>query len=154
MPRSLKRYHSRDEALHRAKLGIKSDEQQHEEEQARPDWRARQLENRRWISEESQARPGSGHFGYRFLLFVRHKAYHREYHEAREHAGGRVDGTDNQRVLVDIVGKFIVTAEGYQSAEPKTIREEDLRHCIDPYLRISFYVFPQIYTRNILKTFS
>jgi len=75
---------------------------------------------------------------------MRHKAYHREYHEARKHAGGRIDRTDDQCVLVDIVGKFIITAEGYQSAESKTIREKDLRHCVDPYLRINNYTINYI----------
>lgn len=40
-------------------------------------------------------------------------------------------------LLVHIVGEFIVTAECDKCSEAEAVREEDLRHCIDPHLGLS-----------------
>lgn len=46
--------HRGDEALHRAELRVETNQQQHEEEQASPKWRSRQLEHGRWVRQESE----------------------------------------------------------------------------------------------------
>lgn len=91
-------HHGRDEAFHGAELAVQPDEQQHDEEQARPERRAGQLQHGGRVGEEGQPRSRGRHLGHRFLLLVRHEAHHREDDEAREDGRRRVDGAHDQGV--------------------------------------------------------
>jgi len=71
---------------------------------------------------------------------MRHETNYREYHETREHAGRWIDRANDQSVFVHVVSEFIVTTKSYQSAESKTVWEENLCHCINPHLQILFWM--------------
>ena len=50
-------HHGRDEALHGAELRVQAEEEQHEEEAARPEGRERHLEDSAGVGQESEAGP-------------------------------------------------------------------------------------------------
>lgn len=99
----------------------------------------------------------SSDFWHRPLLFVGHETNDWEDDKTSEHWRRRVDCADYQRIpwgwkekfwksfattnctisLVNVVGELVVAAKGHERSQAKTVREENLRHGINPHLRLS-----------------
>ena len=60
---------------------------------------------------------------------------HRENDEASEEGSADIADGDDQRVLVAIVGEFVVRAERYQTAPSRAQGEEDLHRGVAPHFR-------------------
>lgn len=60
---------------------------------------------------------------------------HRENYEASKEGRADIADSDDQRVLVAIVGEFVVGAERYQTAPSRAQGEEDLHSGVTPHFR-------------------
>ena len=88
----------REEALHGAELRVDAEEDDHEEEHARPDGRAGQLQNARRIGEEEEAGARLRHLRHGLALLGGHVADEREDDDAGEHARAAVDAAHEDRL--------------------------------------------------------
>lgn len=77
------------------------------------------------------------YLGYRLVLCVRHETNNGKDDKTSKETGTWVDAADCKRILVDVIVVFIVGAQSDQCAQTKTIRKEDLRNRVHPYLGIA-----------------
>jgi len=129
--------HGCNEALHGAELGVQPEEHQHEEEAGGPDRGERHLQHGTGVGEESKTGSGLGHICDIHSLLLSHEAKEGKDDETGEHGGARVDGADNQGVLVHVVVVLVVRAQGDDRAETEAVGEEDLGGGVNPDSRVA-----------------